>query len=403
MTTQYGGMPLHGGMPLTEELADEIARDVSGIVGFPILITGRDGVVLGSGEPGRVGTVHEASLQVLRTLEPAEHTTAQARALSGVKPGISLPLVLDGEAVGTVGLTGPPARIRQFGRLVRRQTEILLRESARSRSRMLRDRAVEDLLRDLALYDAATTDRAAVLTRAADLGLKPDLPRHAVVFAHAPAPGSGHRSRPGDVTRLLREVFPSPQDLVGEVSTGRWAVLHHDADGRLAERCGRLLELLDERHGTEPRLGIAAPTADVRGAGAFASAHALAADAAQALRLGPALQPDRRVHDAGELRIPLVLAALPPHARARLGADTLTGLREARDWPALRATLIAWAHSGFAPVRAASDLRIHRNTLLYRLDKITRRTGHDVREPREAIALYLAALADADGASGEQG
>ncbi|MET7927404.1 sugar diacid recognition domain-containing protein [Streptomyces sp. NPDC005349] len=392
-----------GGMPLTEELACEIAQDVSGIVGFPILITGRDGVVLGSGEPGRVGTVHEASLQVLRTLEPAEHTAAQARALSGVKPGISLPLVLDGEAVGTVGLTGPPARIRQFGLVVRRQTEILLRESARSRSRMLRERAVEDLLRDLALYDAAATDRAAVLTRAADLGLQPDLDRHALVLGLAPAAGSGRRTRPGDVTRVLREAFPSGQDLVGEVSTGRWTVLHHSPDVRVAERCDRLLELLDERHGPELQIGIAAPPGDVHGEGAFATVHALVADATQALRLGPALQPDRRVHVARELRIPLVLAALPPQARARLGADTLTGLREARDWPALRDTLIAWAHSGFAPVRAAAELRIHRNTLLYRLDKIARRTGRDVREPREAIALYLAALADVGGADSGRG
>ena len=35
---------------------------------------------------------------------------------------------------------------------------------------------------------------------------------------------------------------------------------------------------------------------------------------------------------------------------------------------------------------------IHRNTVIYWLDKISRLTARDVREPGVAIALYLACL-----------
>src|SRR5438552_10161472 len=121
---------------LSPALAQEIAGDTSAIIGFNVLITDRDGIVIGSGDRSRVGTFHEASVQVMRTRQPAAHSTAQARALRGVRPGITLPIALDGTALGTVGITGSPSQVRRFGLVVKRQTEILLQESVLLQSRL---------------------------------------------------------------------------------------------------------------------------------------------------------------------------------------------------------------------------------------------------------------------------
>ena len=66
---------------------------------------------------------------------------------------MTLPIVHDGVGVGTVGITGTPARVRRFGQVVKRQTEILLDEAVLLRSRMTRERVLENLLRDLLNYD----------------------------------------------------------------------------------------------------------------------------------------------------------------------------------------------------------------------------------------------------------
>jgi carbohydrate diacid regulator len=50
-------------------------------------------------------------------------------------------------------------------------------------------------------------------------------------------------------------------------------------------------------------------------------------------------------------------------------------LHDRPDWPALRQTLVAWAEGGFNLLRAAERLHVHRNTLLYRLDKIEQLFG----------------------------
>ncbi|MFF8938258.1 helix-turn-helix domain-containing protein [Streptomyces paradoxus] len=45
-------------------------------------------------------------------------------------------------------------------------------------------------------------------------------------------------------------------------------------------------------------------------------------------------------------------------------------------------------------VRASAALHIHRNTVVYRMNKIEQLTGRPLREHRTAMALYLACLAD---------
>src|SRR6201989_475033 len=131
---------------LTPELAQQVAIDIGRITGFNVLITAQQAVVIGCGDQSRIGTLHEASHEVLRTRQAKTHTAEQARRLRGVKPGISLPIIVGAEAIGTVCLTGSPEDVRRFGLVVQRQTELLLEEAALLRSRLLHERAGPQLL-----------------------------------------------------------------------------------------------------------------------------------------------------------------------------------------------------------------------------------------------------------------
>jgi carbohydrate diacid regulator len=70
----------------------------------------------------------------------------------------------------------------------------------------------------------------------------------------------------------------------------------------------------------------------------------------------------------------------------------LDRLSRQNDFPVLRQTIVAWCECGFNLVTTAQRLAIHRSTVIYRLDKISRLTARDVREPAVAIAVYLACL-----------
>ena len=398
---------------LSAVLAQEIARDTSAVIGHNVLITDDAGVVIGSGDEARVGGFHEASVEVMRTQQPRTHSLVEAGRLRGVKPGITLPIVIDGVAVGTVGITGAPDRVRRFGLVVKRQTEILLQESATLRTRLQRERAFEDLLRDVATFDADLVEADLVRFRARELGIDLTLPRVAVAVEvrladEPPEPGPARagsarrtrlRSAPAsdvsvlrsELLRTARGPFPDPQDLVSGMASGRLVILHRMTAAGVAAvtpACRRLVAAIASRHGLLARAAVGDP------ADSIAGLHDSYQDAVEALRLGARVAAQETVHTIEDLRIYQAMAAVGPGGRSRLTHRVCGPLREQADWPALRQTVIAWSENGLNLVRTAGALHIHRNTLVYRLAKVEQILGRSLRDGPTALALYLACLAD---------
>ncbi|MEU4288237.1 sugar diacid recognition domain-containing protein [Kribbella sp. NPDC026596] len=374
---------------LSAPLAQQIARDTSEVIGYNVLITDDHGIVIGSGDPSRLGSFHEASVDVLASQQAAWHTAAEAQRLRGVKPGMTLPIVIDGEAVGTVGITGSPRQVRRFGLVVRRQTEILLQESVELRSLLLRERALEELVRDIGSFDPDVVDPAFLVARAKELGFDLTVPRTVVVVEmDEPLPGgTGDVAtlRP-EVLRTLRQTFGSAA-LVAGMTAGRFAVLpvlKRDSRLQFGERA---VQAITSAHGFVSRAGVGGPA---RGISALHEAYA---DAGDALRLGKGCDPGASAYVIDGLRGHQVLAAVGHRARARLLSLVAGDLATHADWPELRTTLIAWCESGFNLVRTAEALHIHRNTLIYRLEKVERLTGRPWRDHRGTLTIYLACLA----------
>ncbi|WP_155059475.1 CdaR family transcriptional regulator [Streptomyces blattellae] len=393
---------------LSPSLAQEIAGDTSAVIGFNVLITDADGMVIGSGDTSRVGTFHEASVDVIRTQEPATHNALQAQQLRGVRPGVTLPLVTGGQAVGTVGITGTPAQVRRFGLLVKRQTEILLRESVMLRSRLLAERATEALLADIASYDPHVVEGDFLVFRAAELGYDLRLERVAVAFeVSVPATAARRQGAPtrdmalvrSELLRTVREIFADPQDIIASTAPGWIGVLRRlparTKVTSLIDDCRRITDIIAAQDGLHARAGIGEPAVSVAGL------HDSYQDARDALRLGGRVTGDSPVHLIADLRVHQVLATMSQPTRNRLIELTAARLRAQPDWPVLRDTITAWCESGFNLVRASAALHIHRNTVIYRMNKIEQITGRPLREHRTTMALYLACLADelGDGAT----
>jgi len=258
------------------------------------------------------------------------------------------------------------------------------------RTRMTRERVLESLLRDLLTYDADVP--ADLPTRARDFGFDLGLPRQAIVIEVMAPTGLG--SAGSSALRLVREAFQDPQDLSCGLSSSMYVVLRSQHDGR--PRLGRddLLGLTGRIHdlvGATCRVGVGGVAPDERG---IATSYS---EALMALRVGSS-NGLPSPHDIADLRAEQLILSVPPVARARITAETLGDLRSSGDWASTRATVIAWVESGFVLVDAAAALNIHRNTLLYRLGRISKHTGWPTSDRRHWLALYLACLADALGA-----
>lgn len=390
---------------LTAAVAQEIADSITTAIGHNILITDHRGRVIGSGDPSRVGTLHEASVMVVSRRLPAWHDTAAARRLSGVKPGMTLPLMLDQEVVGTVGITGEPDTVRAFGDIVRRQTEILLRRTMLLHLDQLRERALEQLVQDIGGYEPDDGHDELLHVRAAELGVAIDVARAAAVVmidraSFRPADRSSgqaldidRQSRTLQLLRVVRDLFDAPHDLVTGAGADTVTVLadlsfRRGQSKRVADACDQLVHDISRRFETRAWAGVGP------------AAHGLAAlarschDAWTAVRLGRRLLPEQALYRADDFRIRSLLSGVGHRHRRRYADTLLADLRTQRSWPELRRTVVAWVEHGLRPTDVARALRIHRNTLHYRLRRISDITDINIRAPRQAVALYLACLVE---------
>ncbi|HUG85532.1 MAG TPA: sugar diacid recognition domain-containing protein [Euzebya sp.] len=389
---------------LEPAVAQEICDTISDAIGHNVLITDGEGLVIGSGDVDRVGSFHEASLRVLTTSAGAQHDVEAARRLKGVHPGITLPLRLSSRVLGTVGITGPPDIVRQFGEIVRAQTEIMLRETMLVRLALLRERALEELLADVASFDAAVSSHDALVTRAEELGFRLELPRMAAVIAFDGLPAddgaddSGQRgvrlqSLRMDLLRTARAVFGRSQDVVVSVGPQAIAVLCDLAPsdsrgpaGRAGSRCDQLVGEITDRYGLDARAGVG------RLAGSLTELRHSYDDAWMALRLGRLFGADQRVHHITDHPVGSLLLTISPRARRQYRSMVLGSLMQRANWGQQRETIIAWCESGYRLVDTAAMLQVHRNTLVYRLDRLGEMTGTNLRDARHATSLYLACL-----------
>lgn len=402
---------------LVQKYAQEIASSTAAIIGHNIIITDVDGKIIGASQSERIGQLHEASLEVARTGAASETTREQARQFRGTLPGVTFPIQnLNGRTVGTMALTGSPDEVRPFGLIVKKQIEILLRERELYVYSSSRESILQDLIHDLETFVPGVGNETMLQSRAIELGYDPSLFYIPIVvdlyqFGRY-ALEVRRECRDGDsgqvemrilnikkaVLAEMRGIFSHPRTVSSVSGNNRFVTLHavKDADhadpqhekaalAQVVELSQNLLDRLED-YGLKAAIGIGSP------------AHSVAAlslscqEARKALMLGKKFKQRPDVYCIADFRMEDVISTIDAPVRIRFIKGLTGNLRGKSDWPELEKTIRAWCESGFSLVETARRLHIHRNTLIYRLEKVRRLTGEDIHSFRTCFNLYFALL-----------
>ncbi|SUX68972.1 carbohydrate diacid transcriptional activator CdaR [Citrobacter braakii] len=106
------------GWHLDTKMAQDIVARTMRIIDTNINVMDARGRIIGSGDRERIGELHEGALLVLSQGRVVDIDDAVARHLHGVRQGINLPLRLEGEIVGVIGLyrrAGTSAQVWRTG------------------------------------------------------------------------------------------------------------------------------------------------------------------------------------------------------------------------------------------------------------------------------------------------
>lgn len=134
-------------MKISRSTAMRIVTDLSDIVGQQINMMDENGLIIASTDPDRLGMVHGGSLKVLegKLSSLIIHSDDE---YPGSRPGLNLPIEIDGKYIGVIGITGKYEAIEKHGRIIKKMTEILLLDDyLKEQQRMaksIRDRYIHE-------------------------------------------------------------------------------------------------------------------------------------------------------------------------------------------------------------------------------------------------------------------
>src|SRR4051794_15020065 len=134
--------------PLTSALAQRVVDQVRPRLTHGINVMDHTGRIIGSVDSTRIGSVHDGAVRAISECRTVVIDTADDAA--GVKPGVNIPLLLDGAVIGVVGVTGDPAEVEPIGAVIALTVELLVNDERQRDSSRWHEDAVRQVLLTLA-------------------------------------------------------------------------------------------------------------------------------------------------------------------------------------------------------------------------------------------------------------
>lgn len=364
-------------LQITKRDAAEIVDQLSTLIGLKINIVGPDAIIIANSDRERVGDFHEATKQIIdNNLDELAVMTDQQ--FQGTHAGTNLPLVIDGQIIGVVGITGPYKEARAYGQIIKKMTEILIegkdRDSRLTKLRQDRERFENEWICN---HQTVITDSL----RSKGLGFNIDItkPRRLMLISFQ---GEKDEEPVKDATIHALQVqdpdnvaFRNLNHVVGAVT--------NRSDEQMEELAKHLIERFSDEQ-MQLFIGIDEGYTDIL------KIYDQYNKARKALVSGSQLgtKPYCFYH---ELNIELILEEIPIHIKQQYIEKIFAGFSKEEIDEAIRVIKTFYEEDGSIK-RAASRLNIHPNTLQYKLKRIETRTSLDPRKLRFAAPFSLAEL-----------
>lgn len=383
---------------LSTQLAQDIVTRTMKIIPYNVNVMDVSGSIIASGNPARIGELHTGAMLALAKKLAVEIDEAGARNMHGAQPGINLPLTVNGQLCGAVGLSGAPDEVRQFGELVRLTADMIL-EQAQLAGELQRDSRYREAF-VLKLINDDNTDHAGLDAWARRLGVDFGRP-HLVFVLEVDDKTAGTVEALTEIQRLqMRMMTRQPSALTAAASSHEMVILDFydtaksqaagpppDIQARAQKRLQSLSALLKEEGGDAHTLTMGIALTGIEGVAiSYQSARAAA-------RIGRARQPRGNRFSYYEQALPVLLSGLGSGWQAEQLKLPIARLKaQDKSKELLQRTLETWFMHDGHPAATAEALHIHRNTLDYRLRRIGEITGLDLGRLEDRFLLYASAL-----------
>lgn len=346
-------------------IASQIVNEMSSLIEQSIVVTDRNGFIIASTNPERLNNYHEGAAMAIREKKQLQMTEELSRSLKGVLPGIVLPIIIQDQPIGIIGITGPPRTVEKYGKLVRKVVELFVADFI---SRQQRERSIRELEYFISDYLNGDIEEEKAYRQAELLGFPIHKYEQIVIF---------------QATKYLDDGFV---DRIKSFQT-----IHQDLEV-VRSGIGELIFFTPEVDRSTLRSGLEKIESRARkamnefqpiGVGSAGSLRTSYKQAKIALAVSSRY---KRITFEEDLKLELLYQELPEEVVKKFITRTLAPITKDQE---LLQTLETYLFNEGSLQELADLLYIHKNTLKYRLTKIEKQLGIYLQNKKQLSELYI--------------
>lgn len=374
-------------MLITQKNAQSIVDEMKASIHRDVNIMDESGIIVASTNPARRGQIHAGAVQIIRNQLPSL-TIWENDPGTGVQRGINLPITMGGELVGVIGVTGEPKEVSIFGEIIKRMTEIMMDSVRQQEQSDLIDRAKSLFVENWLFADHP--DWSELEVRGRLLGLNINAPYTVALLELSDQESGGlvkaedlSEMRSGRILRMIHIHIQDDRNHFCAVIRSRMIVLLRGVSRAAAfSKISGMCQDIESYYAIPISAGISAASKDpmdIRRC--YLEAQTASVVAAQSAR--------GRVVFYDQVSLEFIVQSIPRAIKRDLHKLLFSSCTSQERAEFTQTVSLFFDQDGDIR-RCAEKLFLHRNTFQYRMDRLRKKTGYDLRVPKDALLLYLA-------------
>lgn len=388
-------------MKILEHIAQEIVEKTNEILDYPISITDNEGIIIGSTDKSRIGIFHQPSLEVIKNNIMVD---CKSQLEKKILPGVSAPIKFNNKVIGVLGIVGNPREVEKYVQLVKNQVEMMCQEAFRNEMVELKEKMVEMFVHQMINLQVKDPEKIEPIAHYAKL-LEYDLHKDRVcllIHIHSLSEKIAEKNEvfgtfqyfQKEVLNFLHLIFhENKDDIVSLLDFERFIIIKSlpyqqsfsTLIASLEEKLYKINTFLKTKYHVSASISVGDISNSLNG---ISESYQ---NALKSLSIGMKIDQETNifVYNERETLIWLLPKELNSAYQNKL-IRTISPLIEHDSYEVLSTTFLGFCKYNMNLSEASRSLFIHRNTIIYRLEKISEITSLNTSSFEHCMLLYTA-------------
>ncbi|ALS79529.1 CdaR family transcriptional regulator [Planococcus kocurii] len=352
-----------------EALSSQIVEELTSLIDKHVIVTDKNGFIIASTDANRLNSYHEGAAISMRNQQEFHLTTEMSNQLRGVRPGIVMPIIVSGTPIGVLGITGKPTEVEKYAKLVRKVVELFITDSI---SREEKERGIREI--EFFFFDLVTTNspKEVIEDRARMINIDSSLYRRVAVIQ------TYQQLEVTDVEGLLKIQTIHPELKIIRWGMEKLVLLMPDIKKeKMIEGLNSLSIKIQKKIRQKLPIGI----------GNFNSFEHLKESFSQAETALLVSERQEKIVFEEDLKLELLYYSIREEVQEEFLKRTIEPLLKEDE---LMLSLETWLQRKNSLQDVADELHIHKNTLIYRLNKIQAILKLNLNDMNDLVIVYTA-------------